>query len=360
MPEKGTITLEEFLEMKRQEARQMALANSYNATEPRLAKKYYSEEDIKDLENELRRSKNLYDEFDAMAKETYKDLNHPLAPDHLFIFNPIYRNPNTESGLNDFGTMQLDALIRQQRVRDSSKKEINEFQNRLEHINKHGYDWSGFGCITNATGWYGDPYVCASNIQFKENPSKYGFVEINANDALPGDIFQYDSDGQPYHATMYSKKGDDNEFYSNYSNGDWKSPIKHDSDYWGQGERAFRFVGLPEDVDAWTKEYNDNYKKLGGMKKIKQKKYLGAIMAVANIAMNIYQAHKQAQAQIEQNRNMIKEANVADNNARIANMNQLANNDMSWAYDKFKPAYRCGGKKTIKASLGKFRPRFEK
>lgn len=96
------------------------------------------------------------------------------------------------------------------------------------------------------------------------------------------------------------------------------------------------------------------------MKKIKQKKYLGAIMAVANTAMNIYQAHKQAQAQIEQNRNMIKEANVADNNARIANMNQLANNDMSWAYDKFKPAYRCGGKKTIKASLGKFRPRFEK
>lgn len=38
-------TLEEYIQMKQQEAIQTALANSYNATKPRLAKRWYSQQD---------------------------------------------------------------------------------------------------------------------------------------------------------------------------------------------------------------------------------------------------------------------------------------------------------------------------
>lgn len=168
--------------------------------------------------------------------------------------------------LNDFGEKLLKELSLEWRNISSHKNEAKEYKDRLDYINEHGYDWAGYNCITNATGWYGDPYVCASNIQFKKDPSKYGFVEINADNALPGDIFQYDANGRPDHATMYVKKGDDGIYYTNYANGDYNQSIRHDSNFWGKGQRAFRFVGLPKDIEAWTKEYNESYsKKFGGV-----------------------------------------------------------------------------------------------
>ena len=361
MPEEKVMTLEEFLEMKRQEARQMALSNSYNATEPRLAKRYYDEEDLNRLQFELKDAEDGIGMFNEYAKETEKKLNHPLAPEHLFIFNPIYRNANTDTGLNDEGEKLLDKLSGERYLASSYKKDVKEYKDRLDYINKHGYDWTGYGCITNATGWYGDPYVCASNIEFKKDPSKYGFVEINVDDALPGDIFQYAEGNEPYHATMYSKKGDNGEYYSNYSNGNYKNPIAHDSKYWGIGQNAFRFVGLPEDIEAWTQEYNDTYKKLGGMKKVRKKKMLGAAIigaatSLIGTGLNLAQQKKLHDEQMAQQK---EQMNIANANARIANLNRLANNDMSWAYNKFN-SFRCGGKKRMKANLGKFKPRFDK
>ena len=99
------------------------------------------------------------------------------------------------------------------------------------------------------------------------------------------------------------------------------------------------------------------------MKKIKQKKMLGtataisaAISGISNLTSNISKSH-QMNKQAEEQEILRK---VADTNAKIANMNQLVNNDMSWAYDKFKPVFKCGGKKRMKADLGKFKSRFGK
>lgn len=261
-----TPTLEEYIQMKLQEARQRALANSYNTTEPRLAKRYYTKEDIEILQSEITDTENFSDKYDKFAEETEKKLKHPFIPEHLFIFNPIYRNAYTDTGLNNEGEELLKTLSSDRAAANEYKNYVKEYQDRLDYINKHGYDWTGPNCITNATGWYGDPYVCASNVELKKDPSKYGFVEINPDNALPGDIFQYDSGGIPNHAVMYSKKGDDGKYYTNYSNGSHQAVVKHDSDYWGKGERAFRFVGLPKDIEAWTQKYNELYgKKFGGV-----------------------------------------------------------------------------------------------
>jgi hypothetical protein len=267
-----TPTLEEYIQMKLQEARQRALANSYNATEPRLAKRYYTKEDVEILQSEITDTENFYAKYDKFAEETEKKLKNPFAPEHLFIFNPIYRSAYTDTGLNDEGERLLKSLSSDRAIATEYKNYAKEYQDRLDYVNKYGYDWTGPNCITNATGWYGDRYVCASNVELKKDPSKYGFVEINSDNALPGDIFQYDIGGIPNHATMYSKKGDDGEYYTNYSNGSHRSIIKHDANCWDKGDRAFRFVGLPKDIEAWAQEYNELYGKKFGGKLNKRKK----------------------------------------------------------------------------------------
>lgn len=98
------------------------------------------------------------------------------------------------------------------------------------------------------------------------------------------------------------------------------------------------------------------------MKKVKQKKMLGTALvgAASSLIGTGLQLAQQRKLQNEQEEKEQYKIDVANANARIANMNQLANNDMSWAYDKFKPVFKCGGKKRMKADLGKFKSRFGK
>lgn len=361
MPEEKVMTLEEFLEMKRQEARQMALANSYNATEPRLAKKYYTEEDYNDLSDKI-----SYKEDDInLTKHSISVLENKLYNPILLYkgigqINPRLRYKSNK--LKDYGEQLIDELDNLYNHLNNDEKELINYNDRLKFVKENGYDWSGYNCITNASGWYGDDYVCASNIQFAKDPTKYGFIEINPNDALPGDIFQYlGHNNIPTHATMYSKKNDKGEVLTNYAPGSYNRKIQKDSGYYSTGDRAFRFVGLPEDIEAWTQEYNDTYKKLGGMKKVRKKKMLGAAIigaatSLIGTGLNLAQQKKLHDEQMAQQK---EQMNIANANARIANLNQLANNDMSWAYNKFNN-FRCGGKKRMKANLGKFKPRFDK
>lgn len=97
------------------------------------------------------------------------------------------------------------------------------------------------------------------------------------------------------------------------------------------------------------------------MRKVKQKKFLGAIIGAATtlIGAGINAANQRKMAE-EQQAQQQKLTNIQNANTRIANLNELANADMSWAYDKFKPSFKCGGKKRMKANLGKYRPRFDK
>ena len=97
------------------------------------------------------------------------------------------------------------------------------------------------------------------------------------------------------------------------------------------------------------------------MKKVRKKKMLGAAIigaatSLIGTGLNLAQQKKLHDEQIAQQK---EQMNIANTNARIANLNQLANNDMSWAYNKFN-SFRCGGKKRMKANLGKFKPRFDK
>ena len=97
------------------------------------------------------------------------------------------------------------------------------------------------------------------------------------------------------------------------------------------------------------------------MKKVRKKKMLGAAIigaatSLIGTGLNLAQQKKLHDEQMAQQK---EQMNIANTNARIANLNQLANNDMSWAYNKFNN-FRCGGKKRMKANLGKFKPRFEK
>lgn len=97
------------------------------------------------------------------------------------------------------------------------------------------------------------------------------------------------------------------------------------------------------------------------IKKVKQKKMLGAIIGAATslIGTGINVAEQRRMFD-EQQAQQQRQLNIQNTNTRIANLNQLANNDMSWAYDKFRPTFKCGGKKRMKVNLGKFKPRFKK
>lgn len=97
------------------------------------------------------------------------------------------------------------------------------------------------------------------------------------------------------------------------------------------------------------------------MRKVKQKKMLGAVIGAATSLIGAgLNAAQQRKMFDEQQAQQEKQLNIQNANTRIANLNQLANADMSWAYDKFKPAFKCGGKKRVKAELGKFKARFKK
>ena len=97
------------------------------------------------------------------------------------------------------------------------------------------------------------------------------------------------------------------------------------------------------------------------MRKVKQKKFLGAVIGAATSLIGAgINAAQQRRMFDEQQAQQQRQLNIQNANARIANLNQLANNDMSWAYDKFRPVFKCGGKKRIKANLGTYKPRFKK
>lgn len=98
------------------------------------------------------------------------------------------------------------------------------------------------------------------------------------------------------------------------------------------------------------------------MRRVRQKKILGAIIgAVGSVASSLIQSHNQAKLQREQNEAQQLAQNQQNLNMRIGNLNQIANNDLGWAYDRFNPTqYRCGGKKRMKAELGKYKSRFGK
>ena len=97
------------------------------------------------------------------------------------------------------------------------------------------------------------------------------------------------------------------------------------------------------------------------MKKVRKKKVIGGIVsAVGSIASSLINSYNQRKAKQEEELAKQLAQNQQNTNLQIANLNELANNDISWAYDKFRPTFKCGGKKRMKANIGKYKPRFDK
>lgn len=352
MPEEKVITLEEFLEMKRQEARQMALANSYNATELRLAKKWYDEEEYSKLRGHKNTSKwkALYKvNFKAIPDSTFIRENTGLGdieyfaaeyPNGITYPNGYHRehpspgndvilyNPKT----NDEQDIRLDALHLM------SKDTVYAVLNDLYRY--HAKD--------------GDVMYNAEQ-RYTEDVKKYGKENVDSleqyfNNEADGLLRNMLIEGTPEY--IKSKR-----YYPHKQHlREWNSHLVPYIDaiqqYLETGEKPW-YVLEPAVVTA--------DKKLGGMKKIRKKKMLGAaiIGAATSLIGTGLNLAQQKQLHDEQMAQQKEQMNIANANARIANLNQLANNDMSWAYNKFN-SFRCGGKKRMKANLGKFKPRFDK
>lgn len=96
------------------------------------------------------------------------------------------------------------------------------------------------------------------------------------------------------------------------------------------------------------------YKYGGTVKPKSNKKMLGAaiIGAASSLIGTGIQAASQRKLYEQQQADQRKLQNIQNTNAMINNLNQQANNNMDWAYDKFKPTFKLGG------TQSKFKNRF--
>ena len=96
-------------------------------------------------------------------------------------------------------------------------------------------------------------------------------------------------------------------------------------------------------------KYKDNKK----FKNRHYKKLLGAIIGGATSLIGTgLQLYQQKQMYEQQQADQRKLQNQQNANTTINNLNQQANNNLSWAYDKFKPTFKLGG------TQSKFKNRF--
>lgn len=98
------------------------------------------------------------------------------------------------------------------------------------------------------------------------------------------------------------------------------------------------------------------YKYGGNFKPKSNKKMLGAaiIGAASSLIGTGIQAASQRKLYEQQQEDQRKLQTIENTNAMINNLNQQANNNMDWAYDKFKPIFKLGG------TQSKFKNRFSK
>lgn len=174
-----------------------------------------------------------------LAKEN-KNSNLKTVQEYYFA-NPDFIGPLTE--------YQQDPYFRT--LYYQAKKELD---NNCDY---------GDNCIGTATDNYPEDSRANVNAEFRENPFKYGFVDIPYEEMLPGDIVQVDNHGMIFDSFEEGKP------LFNYSNGyigpdayrkKGKYPV-HKNFY-----SVFRYKGTPTLIQQWTEEYNKTYNKASGGK----------------------------------------------------------------------------------------------
>lgn len=65
--------------------------------------------------------------------------------------------------------------------------------------------WKPLPCINTATSFYDDKYRAGNCNKFKSNPERWGFKEINEEEALPGDLILFlRKNNDARHAGVYT------------------------------------------------------------------------------------------------------------------------------------------------------------
>lgn len=69
----------------------------------------------------------------------------------------------------------------------------------------HDKNYKPLPCINTATSFYDEIHRAANCNKFMSNPGKWGFNEVNANAALPGDLILFlRKSGNAYHAGVFT------------------------------------------------------------------------------------------------------------------------------------------------------------
>ena len=119
---------------------------------------------------------------------------------------------------------------------------------------------TGANCIWTITGDYNRPV--SGNETFKVNHTQKGFKQIPVTEIKEGDIVQFARDGLgPNHAMMANTAYTTNprDMRYNGSNGDYGIRINAKYPHEWKNTRAYRFVGTPEEVLQWDKDYYKTY-----------------------------------------------------------------------------------------------------
>lgn len=146
-----------------------------------------------------------------------------------------------------------------------------------------------YGCIWTETDNYGEQYRTMDNRTFRDNAAKIGFIPIPLSDVLPGDIVQRgylqnptnSSSFIPRHALIFNRFDENGQPRYNHYTGEpnGRGIIRKDAIYYPtttypfdeNNYRAYRFVGAPEDLENWRREfrqYNEAHPPMSPLQKI--------------------------------------------------------------------------------------------
>ena len=185
-----------------------------------------------------------------------KERSLPEWYDHL-PFTPL------DASLIDYNDVKYDNDGLLGRIEDA-REQIREIQDAIEAGDAPEPVY-GYSCLNTATNNYGPKYMQASNRVFASDPGRYGFEKIALADLQPGDIVIDRFGGTPHHGMIFNGYNGEGVPTFNYSSGasdpdaDWA--IRKNGTYTGypmddEHYFGYRFVGLPEDIDRWGREWD--------------------------------------------------------------------------------------------------------
>lgn len=131
---------------------------------------------------------------------------------------------------------------------------IDNYNNAVTENNKKLMP--GASCIYTILDNYNIKNPTPSNIEFKRNPRKYGFMQIPNNSIQPGDVVQENFGGIPVHAMMFDGYDKNGEMLFNYSKGgdDEYSIVKKGHYPMEEVPSVYRFIGQSQDSINWNKK----------------------------------------------------------------------------------------------------------